>query len=222
MRVLVFGDVHGNLLALEKLFKIEEGNYDEFICHGDIVNYGPWQNECIDFLNVKGNGIFLRGNHEEYYIDGKYPGENEVAKSFFEFCFPKFESKHIETISSFKSMTVVGDFHVKHSIDGLYIFDDTLLSDNFISDNTIIGHSHQQFHRTINGKSLYNTGSLGQNRSFLNIANYLIIDLEKSNVELKYFVFDINLVISKMNEMKYPSICLNYYKSKKKINNDEK
>ena len=50
MIVTVFGDVHGNLIALEKLFEIEKGTTDLFISHGDIVNYGPWTNECIALL----------------------------------------------------------------------------------------------------------------------------------------------------------------------------
>ena len=50
MILTIFGDVHGNLVALEKLFKIENEQTDLFVCHGDIVNYGPWTNECIAFL----------------------------------------------------------------------------------------------------------------------------------------------------------------------------
>jgi len=65
---------------------------------------------------------------------------------------------------------------------------------------------------------LYNTGSLGQNRSLLDIANYLIVDTIRNTVELKSFIFDIKKVISKMEELKYPLMCLNYYRSKNTVN----
>ena len=60
MIVTVFGDVHGNLPALEKLFAIETSATDLFVCHGDLVNYGPWSNECVDFLETKNNCIKLK------------------------------------------------------------------------------------------------------------------------------------------------------------------
>ncbi|MGN7990543.1 metallophosphoesterase family protein [Pedobacter sp. 22226] len=218
MRVLVFGDVHGNLVALEKLFEIEQGYFDLFVCHGDIVNYGPWTNECLDFLSHKKDGILLQGNHEEYYMDGTYPGTNVVAKSFFEFCYPNFYGSYLPFISEFKKSYQIGDYKITHSIDGLYVFKDTDIANLDFKDNTIVGHSHQQFHRIINNKNLYNTGSLGQNRSLLDFAQYLVLDTEKNIVEMKSFIFDIQIVISKMKESRYPSICLDYYKSKNTVN----
>ena len=218
MRILVFGDVHGNLVALEKLFEIEKGCFDQFVCHGDIVNYGPWTNECLEFLIQKENGVLLKGNHEEYYIDKFYPGNHEVAKSFFEFCFPKFDDKYLSSISNFKVLHKVENFTITHSINGIYIFKDTNIDNVNFENNTIVGHSHQQFSRIFDKKHLYNTGSLGQNRSLLDVANYLIIDTETNCVELKSFIFDVKKVISTMRNLNYPSICLDYYYSKKLIN----
>lgn len=215
MKFLVFGDVHGNLVALEQLFRIEKNNYDIFICHGDIVNYGPWSDECIQFLIEKKNGFLLLGNHEEYYIKGFYPGDNIVAKSFFEFCYPRFDKSMITDLKNFEVKINIEDYSIQHSINGLYIFKDTDINQLEFESNTIIGHSHQQFHRSINEKELYNTGSIGQNRTLLNVSNYLIVDTETKQVELKYFKHDIYKVISEMEKLNYPDICLSYYKSKK-------
>lgn len=217
MRVLVFGDVHGNLVALEKLFKIENGNFDKFVCHGDIVNYGPWTNECLSLLSDKKEGILLLGNHEEYYIDGFYPGTNEVAKSFFHFCYPKFDRTNYNLISNFKKTYSEGDFEIIHSINGMYIFKDTDIVNLNFKNNTIVGHSHQQFHRIQRNKNLFNTGSLGQNREYLNKSCYVMLDTETSKVELKSFLHDIDYVINQMEIEKYPKICIDYYKGKKKV-----
>lgn len=69
MKVIVVSDIHGNLPALEKLFK-KETDWDLCISLGDVVNYGPWGNECVDFLEGLSKKILLKGNHEEYFIKG--------------------------------------------------------------------------------------------------------------------------------------------------------
>lgn len=217
MRVLVFGDVHGNLVALEQLFEIEKGSFDQFVCHGDIVNYGPWTNECLDFLSERKEGVFLQGNHEEYYIDGSYPGTNEIAKSFFQFCYPKFDKQRYNLISSFNKSYTTGDFEIMHSINGMYIFKDTDIENLNFKNNTIVGHSHQQFYRIQNSKNLFNTGSVGQNREYLNKSCYLMLDTEKETVELKSFLHDVDFVINQMEVEKYPKICLDYYKAKNRL-----
>jgi predicted phosphodiesterase len=219
MKLLIFGDVHGNLISLEKLFQIEKNNFDSFVCHGDIVNYGPWTNECLEFLSQKKEaGVFLKGNHEEYYLEGFYPGSNEVAKSFFDFCFPRFDNKYLPFISEFNKSYKTEVFKVMHTFGDKYIFQDTDINEMEFENNTIIGHSHQQYHRVIDNKNLYNTGSLGQNRALLNLANYLLVDMKTGKIEMKSFIFDINKIISEMEAQKYPEICLNYYKSKKTVN----
>ena len=55
MIITVFGDVHGNIIALEKLFDLEKNQTDLFICHGDVVNYAPWSNDCVAFLENQSN-----------------------------------------------------------------------------------------------------------------------------------------------------------------------
>ena len=82
MQILIISDVHGNLPALEYVLK-SEPNSDLVISLGDVVNYGPWSNECVELLETLPNKILLKGNHEEAFINGAYPGENPIAKSFF-------------------------------------------------------------------------------------------------------------------------------------------
>lgn len=215
MIITIFGDVHGNLVALEKLFRIEEDDTDLFVSHGDIVNYGPWSNQCVEFLNEISNVKLLKGNHEQFYIDGDYEGENEVAQTFFQFCYPRFESKLIRDISSYDDQFSVADHTIKHTLGNQYIFADTNIDKLEIITNYIFGHSHQQFKRQKNNFMLYNTGSVGQNRSLLNLSCYLKYDTDKNTIEMKNFVHDISKVIQEMESVGYPEICLNYYKSKK-------
>jgi predicted phosphodiesterase len=217
MKIVVFGDVHGNLVALEKLFKIENNKTDFFVSHGDVVNYGPWSNDCVSFLKSIPNIKLLKGNHENYYIKGFYEGKNDIANAFFEFCYKKIDSSLISEISTYEEYFNIPDFTIKHTIDNKYIFADTNIDDITINTNCIIGHSHQQYHLKKNNFDIYNTGSIGQNRELLNLSCYLKVDTDKKTVELKNFVHDIKLVINQMETQKYPQICLDYYKSKKTI-----
>ncbi len=213
MRYLIFGDIHGNLPALEKLFQIEDGEFDQAICHGDVVNYGPWSDACVDLLESKKNVIKLSGNHENNYLQKAYTGTNVVAQAFFNFCFPKFS--RFGEIKNYEESFQLKDYVVQHTFNESYIFPDSDLSSLNIDGNYIIGHSHYQFDRYFKDKRIINTGSIGQNRKWINIAEYLIFDESKNQIDLKHFPFNIETVINQMEEENYPLICIEYYKNKK-------
>lgn len=217
MIITIFGDVHGNLIALEKLFELEKSQTDVFISHGDIVNYGPWTSECVELLKDIPNGIFLKGNHEEFFINGVYLGTNVVARSFFEHCYTYFNKSLIPEISAYKDTIQIENFVIQHTISNQYIFVDTDISNLLVKNDYIIGHSHQQFERGKDNFKIYNTGSLGQNRQFINQSCYIKFDTITKKIEMKNFNHDINKVINKMKAEKYPSICLDYYLSKKQF-----
>jgi predicted phosphodiesterase len=214
MKIVVFGDVHGNLPALEKFLLIEKNNYDLIVCHGDVVNYAPWSNECVQLLDNLENAILLKGNHEDNYLKKEYSGSNEVAKTFFKACFANFNE--FLKIEKYKEKCQVGNFIVRHTLSDKYIYPDTNLGHFNIENNYIIGHSHYAFDRTINNYNIVNTGSLGQNRVYINVSDYVVYDTDKNKVELKSFKNDIDLVINEMYARKYPDFCLEYYKNKKR------
>ena len=49
MRILLLSDLHANLAALEAATAEE---FDRLICLGDLVGYGPSQNEVIGFYPI--------------------------------------------------------------------------------------------------------------------------------------------------------------------------
>jgi predicted phosphodiesterase len=68
MRYLVFGDVHGNLMALDAVLEAGRARgIDGYFFLGDVVGYGPNPIECIDrLLALKQQGLlaWVLGNHE--------------------------------------------------------------------------------------------------------------------------------------------------------------
>lgn len=217
MKIIIFGDVHGNLVALEKLFDREKSEVDLFICHGDVVNYGPWSNEVVAFLNTIDNIKVLKGNHENYFLSGFYDGKNLIATTFFDYCYNKFDNSLKPIIERYGTSIEIPNYKVQHTIGTNYIFADTDISKIEITSNYIIGHSHQQFERTKEDYQILNTGSLGQNREFIDKSCYIIIDTDKNTYELKSFSHDIDVVINQMKSEKYPQLCIDYYLSKKRF-----
>jgi predicted phosphodiesterase len=209
MKILIYSDVHGNLPAFEKMVNVES-DVSGYISLGDIVNYGPWSNECVDFAMSLPNSTFLMGNHEEAFLDRNYPGSNELVELFFKTCSVDFA--RFDEISQFLSDCRIGNFHCIHTIDGDYIYPDTQIE---LDGNYFIGHSHCQFKYVNNSFELYNTGSVGQNRTHINEINYLVYNLDTFSVEMKSCLYDIELLLSKMKSLNYPDQCINYYKNKK-------
>ena len=65
MKLAVISDIHGNLHALEALWEdVEAQQPDAVYCLGDLVGYGAFPNEIIDF--VRGRDIpTVLGNYDE-------------------------------------------------------------------------------------------------------------------------------------------------------------
>ncbi|TXT30425.1 MAG: hypothetical protein FD136_1698 [Chitinophagaceae bacterium] len=210
MRYLICGDIHGNLPALELMLQKEKDNYDQLICHGDVVNYGPWSNECVLLLNTIKESVKLKGNHEYYFLKGSYSGTNQIAIAFFNFCYNKFSQ--FEIIKKYGESFEVNTFIVQHTILDKYIFYDTKIE--VLDRNYIIGHSHQQFDKFIGEKRLLNTGSVGQNRSYINCINYIIYDVELNLFSMKMQKYNHKIIIDKMKSDSYPKVCIDYYRTK--------
>ncbi len=212
MKTLIFSDVHGNLPAFEKMLKIET-DCEEFICLGDLVNYAPWSNECVDLAASLPNATLLIGNHEEAFINGSYPGENSLVQQFFYQNFKNF--KKFDTIKKYVQDCRVGIYICQHTIFDQYLYPDTEI---ILDNNYIVGHSHHQFKYENNNFTLYNAGSVGQNRKFINLINYLVYDDSKQRIEMKKMIYDLDLVINEMKIKKFPQECINYYLQKKRYN----
>ncbi|HEY6901909.1 MAG TPA: metallophosphoesterase [Puia sp.] len=210
MKITVFSDVHGNLPALEELLK-RESSPDQYVFLGDAVNYGPWSNECVELIAGLDNCIRIQGNHEVNFLEGQYEGTNAVARAFFQYCYPRFT--RFERIKEYRQDWRYDGYTCVHTILNKNIYPDTPLD---LDDNYFIGHSHHQFGTVSNGFHLYNAGSVGQNRKYINFANYLNWYPEEEKVEMQGFVFDIELVLSEMKAQGYPEECIAYYLSKER------
>lgn len=209
MRVLILSDIHGNLPSLEYVLNLEK-SADLVISLGDVVNYGPWGNECVDLLDSLVNKVLIKGNHEEAFLSGVYTGKNKIAQTFFNECFPTFNRK--EKISNYIQKFSFGNSDFIHTINNSYVFSDSEVK---INKNTFLGHSHRIFVKMIENYRLVNVGSVGQNRVNIDEINYVIWNTEKDSVELITQPYSADKLINEMKIKNYPDICIEYILSKR-------
>jgi predicted phosphodiesterase len=208
MRLAIFADVHGNLPALELMIR-DAGPVDGYVCLGDTVNYGPWSNECVDVVAALPGVTVLSGNHEDDFLRGRYGGTNVVARAFFDHCLPRFD--RFERIRGLARTHALDDLVFSHTIEDRYVYADTPI---VLRANHVIGHSHHQFEISQPPHVLVNCGSVGQNRAYINVVNYVVLTTAPRAFELRAVRYDERVVIDEMKARGYPSLCVDYYDGK--------
>ncbi len=64
MAVAIISDVHGNIEALNEVFKyVDDKGIQSIYCLGDIVGYGPNPNECVELVSKRCLTVVI-GNHD--------------------------------------------------------------------------------------------------------------------------------------------------------------
>jgi hypothetical protein len=124
LRYLLFSDIHSNLEALEVCLELAQGKYEQVLCLGDLVGYGPDPNAVIEKIRPLAS-IIIRGNHDKACSGHTVAAEfnplarlatewtrNELTPEHFGFlhCLP---FKLFTALHSMKMITSLG--RAKHS-----------------------------------------------------------------------------------------------------------
>lgn len=73
----ILSDIHGNLPALEQALTMgQQMGVESWVCLGDVVDGGKWNNECARLLRDRAIAT-VRGNHDEDDIVGIAPDVRE-------------------------------------------------------------------------------------------------------------------------------------------------
>lgn len=72
MKLGVISDLHGNIVALNKVLEeFEKQKVEKIICCGDIIGIGGFPEETVQrLMSIKEKLIIVRGNHEKYLLRG--------------------------------------------------------------------------------------------------------------------------------------------------------
>ncbi len=64
MRYLILSDLHANLEAFERCKALAQDKFDEVVCLGDLVGYGPDPNAVVEGVRAIAKTV-IRGNHDK-------------------------------------------------------------------------------------------------------------------------------------------------------------
>jgi predicted phosphodiesterase len=208
--VAIFSDVHGNLPALEAFLAATRDVVDTYVCLGDVVDYGPWNDECLERIEELPGIVLLEGNHERLFL-GADPVEDErpLVQDFYRHSIQFFSRRDL--ISGLPESVAVGEFVGSHTIDGRRIYADTEVA---IHHSYFIGHTHHQYEVRRSGWRIVNCGSVGQNRKRVDRAAYAIYDTGSGDVELREEPYDAARLMRELSARRYPPQCLEYYRGK--------
>ena len=63
MRYLILSDLHSNREALQAVLSEATGKYEQVLCCGDLVGYGPDPNPVVEWVRANVQAV-VRGNHD--------------------------------------------------------------------------------------------------------------------------------------------------------------
>jgi predicted phosphodiesterase len=151
LRYLILSDIHSNLEALEKCLTLAEGRYDQVLCLGDLVGYGPDPNTVIERVRPLAKAI-VRGNHDKACCGLMDPQEfNILARLATDWTRGQLTPEHFDFLHSLPEGPIAIDgFELVHGSpadEDEYIFDSLEAVRAFraaTSPLVFFGHTHQQ------------------------------------------------------------------------------
>jgi len=109
LRYLLLSDPHSNLEALEACLDLAKGKYDEAVCLGDLVGYGPDPNAVIDIVKATSK-IIIRGNHDKVCAGLEDASEfNPLARQAVEWTRQALTPEHFEFLRTLPTGPVMMD-----------------------------------------------------------------------------------------------------------------
>ncbi len=183
MRFAVFGDIHGNIDALEAVYDAATGlGVDRMYHLGDLGGYAPFVNEVADFLLAHGiEGV--QGNYDENvarsseHCGCKYEDPLQAALADRSFSWTKQHvlersKKLMASLPPTLTFTVHGRtvalFHAAPHKNNLYWHEDrpnrffAEMAAKVRADVLIYGHTHKPYRKDLEGTVFINAGSVGK------------------------------------------------------------
>ena len=220
MRLLVVSDIHSNLTALEKVLE-DAGGFDELICAGDIVGYGPDPSICIETLK-KLDTMCVSGNHDFAASTGDSSNLNAYAAEAIAINRRLMNPGQAAWLGGLpRRLTLnregiaVAAVHGSPScplMEYVYPSEAWMRAEEFFEATgaglLIMGHTHVPFIHRSGARVLLNPGSVGQPRDGDPRASYMLVDLDDGGMEVKHkrVEYDIEAVAARIRRFGIPEM----------------
>jgi len=216
MKIAVLSDIHSNLQALEAVIA-SLSTYDELVCLGDMVGYGPQPNEVVEKVQRLHPAAVLMGNHDNAVVTGDVTDFSAHAATAIEWTRREINGANREYLAHLSSsgrleregtpLAMLAMFHGSPR-DPLseYIYPGApealyrRLMGIAGAKVTLLGHTHVPMSYRLNGNVLANPGSVGQPRDGDCRASYAILSISESEIaiEVKRVEYDIESVANQI------------------------
>ena len=224
IQVALLSDIHGNLPALEAVYAhaVEQGA-QTFLNAGDLVGYGPFPNECInftrqhDFISVIGDydqKVLLFPQKKEKFRKKKHP----LRFISFEWAYQHTTPANLEYLqqlpSSIKiklgekdfllthgSPVRVNDYLGPHTTHSEWLQMRTLVECDFV----ITGNTHIFWVEEVKNTFFINPGSVGRQDDGDPRASYVMLSLGKHiKIEQHIIPYDISPISTALRSHELP------------------
>src|SRR6266478_699656 len=185
MRILVLSDLHANVTALDAVLEAAQGRWEQSVCLGDVVGYGPDPNEVTARLRKLGTQT-IRGNHDKA-VAGVMPTDdfNLVAKAAVDWTRAQLTPEHLSWLAALPPGPLATDGIVL--VHGAFQDEDEYV---FTPAQALDG--------------LLDSGSIGQPRDGDPRAAFAIADLDHQTIEFWRVPYDISSVQERMRQARLP------------------
>lgn len=228
MRLAFFGDVHGNLEALNAVLEdIQRRGVDEIFCLGDLVGYGPDPEAVVQLIREK-NIKTIMGNYDDAvghskescgcsYAPGRETEVGDISLSWSIEHTSKETKEYLKSLPKRMSFEVEGvKFLLVHGspFNELleYVKPDTpseRLKEiaSKVKESVIVnGHTHLPMVKWVLGKLILNPGSVGRPKDGDPRASYMIVDVKSGAISFETIkvAYDVKTTVEKIAKKGLP------------------
>lgn len=234
MKVAIFGDIHGNKIALEAVLDDidKRGGVDEYWLLGDYCLQGGDPIGVLELLDTLPKAQFIRGNSDRYLFNPDLPPPStmppdkinwlvEVTRSQYWTIGALSQTRWLDWLAQ---LPIEYHFQLSDGIQGLLVHSHPGSDDGIgfhpgqsdaevkalfgaVDENLIfVGHTHILQQRKVDDQHILNTGSVGKPVSADTRATYLMMTIHDAGYDVtSYHVpYDTEAVIQQMHDIRFP------------------